>query len=181
MTIGGFRFIVFCTAMVMLPMAPAGAEVVYRWVDDEGRPHLSDQPPPADARQAEQLPTPAFTEPAVRADEDPYSILNQLKRLEDSRRQTERERMLRRQLEREYELRRRALDARRDDEAGDDGVRGFVVPFFHRPPHHRPPPGHHPGPPTLWPPDHPAFRPPMRPRPPRPHPRPGGGRVDPGR
>ena len=39
--------------------AQAGAGEMYRWVDKDGKVHFSDKPPPADARQTQQLSTPA--------------------------------------------------------------------------------------------------------------------------
>ena len=42
-----------------LVSALAGAGEMYRWVDKDGKVHFSDKPPPADARQTQQLTTPA--------------------------------------------------------------------------------------------------------------------------
>ncbi len=169
--------------------AQSGTERFYRWIDDQGRLHLSDKPPPAGADRAEEMRVPRYAEPEQPADQDPYSILNQLKRLEASRREMLRQRWEREQRDREYDLRRRELEAR--ERAAAAPPAGTAIYAFPRrlPPHPR---FHHPGRPShqpqrakprsLWEPDHPVYRPPRQPphQPPR-HPAPQrSGRVDPG-
>lgn len=43
-----------CLAALVAISLGAGAQTMYRWVDKDGRVHYSDQPPPKDARKAEQ-------------------------------------------------------------------------------------------------------------------------------
>jgi hypothetical protein len=136
---------------------------------------------------AEQLRVPSYAEPERPADEDPYSILNQLKRLEASRRELLRERWERQQRDREYHLRRRELEAQEQaaarPPAGGAIVYGWPRTFPPRPPFHHPDrPGHAPhpaNPRSLWEPDHPVYRPPGPP--PARHAPGSSGRVDPGR
>jgi len=187
--------VVWFAGLLLMAQGLLAAEL-YRWVDGEGRQHFGDRPPPGDVEQVERIRMPAFAPPGRPVDEDPYSILNQLERLEDSREARERERRERAWRDREYALRQRELDLREQEAegAGSDPVRGYVGPVYPRPPIHRPGgPGHRPGRPPQRPPynlpgsgapDHPAFRPrppyvaprpPMHhPRPPVPEPRPAG-------
>ena len=83
-------------------------------MDSEGRLYLGDRPPPGDVQQAEQLRMPSYAAPSQSAEEDPYSILNQLKRLEAYRQNLARERQEKERAEREYYLRKRELEARRE-------------------------------------------------------------------
>ena len=153
----------------------AQAETLYRWVDGAGQLHFSDTPPPEDATRAEELRTPAFTPPSMTPAEDPYSILNQVRRLEAQREQLARERLARQELQQQYELRRRELEGY--PQAVDNirvwgSVYAYPRPPFAGHPGHRPDrPGHRPGAPSLWQPDHPAFRPYAPPLQHRPRPR----------
>ena len=152
--------------------AQPSAEALYRWTDSEGRVHFGDRPPPADFRDLEELGMPRFASPEQPPDQDPYSIMNQLGRLQENRREAERERRESAWLEREYLLRQRELEAqeRAAESAQSSGGSGFLWPVYPRVPGHWP--GHRPGRPGhlpsrrpgLWPhPDHPAYRPPHRP------------------
>ena len=157
-----------CLAAVLAALYASGAlaEPLYRWMDAEGLLHFSDHPPPADARWAEQFNAPSYAAPTLAADEDPYSILNQVKRLEEYRQNLARERREQAQQEREYRLREQELEARRQAEqqvpAGTP-VYVYPRPIYPRPPVHRPDwQRQRRGPTTLWPPDHPAYRPHLR-------------------
>jgi len=149
----------------------AYANSLFRWTDSEGRLHFGDRPPPVDAGNVEELSMPTFAAPSLPAEQDPYSILNQLGRLEANRRDLERERQERAWQRQEYYLRKRELEAReRAAEApSGDPVFRYLRPVYPRHPIHRPGrPGHRPGrpelqpprrPPGFWEPDHPAYRP----------------------
>ncbi len=153
-------------------MAQADAASLFRWTDAEGRVHFGDRPPPAEVPEVEELGMPAFAAPELTPDQDPYSILNQLGRLQENRRRLERERREKAWREREYQLRQRELEAReRAAEAAQAGaVSGYLRPVYPWYPGYRPGrPGHRPGHPDyrtphrrgLWKqPDHPAYRPP---------------------
>jgi hypothetical protein len=160
---------------------PAPADPLYRWIDNEGRLHLSDQPPSGNGQRAERLDLPDYAAPIRPPEDDPYSILNQLERLEVQRQRLAQERREREQAEREYYLRRRELEARqRAVEAPESGpVYVYPRPVFPQPPAHRPT-GPRPGsrPPSLWEPDHPAYRPYPRPPAPRPLPSTPGSSID---
>lgn len=139
---------------------------LYRWVDEEGGVHFSDQPPAAGTRrtQSQSLRRPDYAEPIRAPEQDPYSILNQAKRLEAQRRQREDERRKRKKQQREFQLEKRRLEVER--ERANQPLRSAPVLVYPR--HHRRPPimpYHRPGPPSLFDKDHPAFRP----GPPRPN------------
>ena len=147
------------------------ADALYRWTDNEGRVHFGDRPPPADFHDLEDLGMPSFAPPAQPPDQDPYSIMNQLGRLQQNRQEIERERRERAWREREYYLRQRELEARERaaESAESGGVSGFLWPVYPRVPGHWPGrpgrpgyrPPHRPG---LWPqPDNPVYRPPHQP------------------
>jgi len=174
----GCRHLWLLLVLLAAHASSAQAESVYRWTDSEGRLHYGDRPPPSDAEQAEQLRMPSFAPPSPPVEEDPYSILNQVERLETSRRNLVRERREKQREDREYKLRMRELEARRA--ASQYPVVGprYAVPgpVYPVPPVHRPGlPGYRPRPPGIWEPDHPAYRPPMHPHPPVAVPYPGRG------
>jgi len=158
------RHLCLLAAIVLGTTGTATADTLYRWLDEYGRPHFSDRPPPGGAARAEQIQLPSFAEPELPVAEAPYSILNQLKRLEESRDRLARdyrEREERRQRERELSLWERELEAQQHRPAPvGTPLYAYPRPLF------RPPPGHHPTwplqprrPPSLWQPDHPAYRP----------------------
>jgi hypothetical protein len=151
-------------------------DTLYRWVDSDGIPHFGDTPPPGYSQQAERLAMPSFAAPDRPAAERPYSIINQLERMQTQRERLARERREKLQQDREYRLRKRELEARRQSEAPAPST-GTPVWVYPRPGHWRPPhptPGGRPDnarpPGDLWPPAHPAFRPYPRPPLARPHP-----------
>lgn len=180
MSLHGLRFLLLTVLLATGPVTQAYANSLFSWTDSEGRQHFGDRPPPAGVGHVEELSMPTFAAPSQPADQDPYSILNQLGRLEANRRDLERERRERAWQEQEYSLRRRELDAREQAAESPSGGSswGYLRPIYPRPPIHRPGhPGHRPGrpelqpprrPPGLWEPDHPAYRP----RPPLVWPRP---------
>ena len=150
----------------------AHADTLYRWTDSDGQPHYGDRPPPAGAAEVEQLQLPSYSPPDPPVQDDPYSILNQVERLEAYRQNLNRERQAREQQEqaqREYELRKRELEARQQSQQDmvDAPVYGYPIPVYPGRPVHRPNwPFDYPRPPGLWKPDHPAYRPPGYQRPP---------------
>jgi hypothetical protein len=168
----------FCLAVLLavghLPQADAGS--LFRWTDSEGRMHFGDRPPPAEVEHVEELNMPSFAAPSRPADQDPYSILNQLGRLEANRQILERERRERAWQEREYYLRQRELEALEQaaDRPANGPVYGYPRPVYPSHPIHRPrQPGHRPGRPVQrapsridrwYEPDLPAYRPGLHPR-----------------
>lgn len=56
-------FAVWAALCLAIATLPAAAGQMYRWVDKDGKVHFSDQPPPADAKQTEQLASPVTAEP----------------------------------------------------------------------------------------------------------------------
>jgi hypothetical protein len=170
---GNLRLFALTLALANIPVA--SADMLYRWTDGQGQPHISDHPPPGDVGPTEQFHAPSYAAPDLPAADDPYSILNQAKRLEESRLRLTRERQEKQQRDREYELRRRELEARAAAQAAPASppVYAYRRPIYPRPPTHRPPRPDKPGRPwTLWEPEHPAYRP--YPRPPSGPPRAAG-------
>jgi hypothetical protein len=78
---------VFVTLIAGLTLATAG-DTMYRWVDADGNVVYSDQPPPADARDArslnERLP---ISEPDAEAESDAASIAEQEAEFQERRKQ----------------------------------------------------------------------------------------------
>jgi hypothetical protein len=181
----GFRQFCLAALLAVGHASQADAGSLFRWIDSEGRMHFGDRPPPADAEHVEQLNMPSFAAPSRPADQDPYSILNQLGRLEASRQKLESERRERAKQEREYYLRKRELDAldRAADRPASRPAYGYPRPVYPAIPIYPPGrPGHRPGWPDIRPPsridewyapDHPIYRP--RPHPPVAVPLPHGG------
>lgn len=180
----GIRRILLGALLAIGPMQHLDAGTLFRWTDSDGRMHFGDRAPPADVDQVEKLELPVFAAPSLPPDQDPYSILNQLDRLQTNRQNLERQRQERAWQEREYYLRKRELQALEQaaDRPSSGPVYGYQRPVYPGYPIHRPGlPGHRPGRPgqrppgrpELWPqPDHPAFRP--SPYPPSAMPRPPG-------
>jgi len=187
--LSGQVFRPFCLAVLLAVghLPQAGATSLFRWTDSEGRMHFGDRPPPAEVEHVEELSMPSFAAPSRPADQDPYSILNQLGRLEANRQILERERRERAWQEREYYLRKRELEAleQSSDQSARGPVYGYPRPVYPSHPIHRPGlPGHRPGRPVQrapsridrwYEPDHPAYGPRVRPHPPSAAPLPPGG------
>ncbi|MGB5450687.1 MAG: DUF4124 domain-containing protein [Sedimenticolaceae bacterium] len=166
---GFFRHQWALIAALAGPLCCVQADTLYRWTDSEGQLHYGDRPPLTSAEQVEQLHMPAYSPPNPPVQEDPYSILNQVERLEAYRQNLNRERQEREQAQREYNLRKLELEARQEAQQApmDTRAYGYPRPVYPRPPIHGPDwPFDYPRPPGLWKPDHPAFRPPGYPRPP---------------
>ncbi len=137
------------------------ADGLYRWFDNEGQLHFSDRPPVGDY-EADRLQVPSFVPPVVSPEQDPYSILNQTRRLQEQREAIARERRERLEKEREYRLRQREIELQQ--QAQQAPAPPTVVVYPRR--HYRPLPVHPPRWPGyqrpnfgLWKPDHPAYRP----------------------
>ena len=85
-------------AAALLASQNALPATVYQWTDEEGIVHFSDKPPKSnenlDIQEMEYL-----TNTRNDAGSDEYSIMNQLERMSEWRRQTEDERMARKQLQ----------------------------------------------------------------------------------
>lgn len=163
----------------------AHAGTFYRWFDADGVPHFSDQPPPPGARYTEQLPVHDYAKPRGSPFDDPYSIANQLQRLEAYRGKLAQERLERTRAEQEHRLRQREIELRERELDAPTSAPAAVYPrryFGHRGvPRHRPIGPSHPTRPGMADREHPAFRPPYRPtgiksRPPSP-----GSRITLGR
>lgn len=146
---------------ILLPAlaGPSLAEQMYRWVDAQGLVHLSDQAP-ADSVQTQVLSTPSYAAPRVPPGEDPYSILNQARRLEQQREQIVRERQKAEQARREHELEKRRLEAARNSVPPERDMapriivpRPYVVAPRARMPYQYPQPR------GLWKDEHPAYSP----------------------
>jgi len=157
------RCLTWLPLTLALGSAPvAGAEAFYRWTDAEGRAHLSDRPPPPGAERVQQLEAPSYAVPELRADDAPYSILNQLERLEASRERLARERREQHERDRDFHLRQRELTAREQLPPPAAGGPVYHYPGYRYPAppiHGRPLPVQLPHRPGLWQPDHPAYRP----------------------
>lgn len=85
-------------AAALLASQNALSATVYQWTDEEGIVHFSDVPPkgnePLEIQEMEYV-----TYARSDAGNDEYSIMNQLERMSEWRRQTEDERMARKQLQ----------------------------------------------------------------------------------
>ena len=164
-------------ALLAMPVASAESTTLYRWTDAYGRTHFSDRPPAAAIPpRVERLPAPSYADSGVPTDH--YSVTNQLQRMQAERQQRERERQERQREAREQALREREIAAaeraaERDDDPGYGGG-VYLSPYGYRKSYpgrpHRPQPHRPVAPPSLWQPDHPAYRPYPRHRPRRPPP-----------
>jgi hypothetical protein len=152
----------FALVLTLFSGCSVWADPLYRWVDETGQVNFSDQAPGNEPGGVERSSVPSYVAPGVSPDLDPYSIINQARRLESQRKALARERREQRERDREYELRRQELAARREQQAAADMAASaptYVVPrpivrprtrYPHYPPHVRR---------GLWAPDHPAYRP----------------------
>ncbi|HVB46764.1 MAG TPA: glutaredoxin family protein [Burkholderiales bacterium] len=62
--------------LLALPLAPACAQPLYRWIDQSGQVHVSDQPPPPSARDVEKK---AYGGSVVPTREAPYELAKAMK------------------------------------------------------------------------------------------------------
>jgi len=62
--------------MLGLLLAGAAEAQLYRWVDETGRVHYTDQPPPTNAKKVEQK---TFTDNVVQTDKLPYAVQQAVK------------------------------------------------------------------------------------------------------
>ena len=148
------------------PAVPADGDSLYRWTDDLGRTHFSDRPPAtASPPRVERFRAPSYADSGV--PDDHFSVTNQLKRMQTERLERERERREREQAAREQALRERevaAAELAAEQAAGRESRAGVIYapPWGSRYPHrgrpHRPHPPRQVRPPSLWEPDHPAYR-----------------------
>lgn len=102
----------FITSMVFLANQNAIADKVYQWTDEEGVVHFSDIAPadqvPAEVHVIDLL---SYAESDVDADE--YSIVNQLERMAERRRQNTEERLAIKRLQLEEERLAQEMESRR--------------------------------------------------------------------
>ena len=93
-----FPFSVLVPLFASLVFHGANADTVYQWTDEEGIVHFSDVPPgeiePGDVRE---ITIASYEDPD--ADPDRYSIINQVERMEERRRQLAEERLAKKQLQ----------------------------------------------------------------------------------
>ena len=145
---------------------------VYRWTDATGRTHFSDRPPETTSPRVEQFVAPSYAGSGLPSDH--YSVTKQLERLQAERRERERLRLERERESQERALREREvaaaeLAARRAADGASTGGGAYLSPSwgYGRPdPGYRPRPHRPTRPPSLWEPEHPAYRPyPQHPRP----------------
>lgn len=143
-------------ALAGLLAAPAHATEVYRWVDENGVTHFTENPPPGVAADRVSRTDVPDIESSGIAAESAYDTEAHAERMAEWRAGLEAEREEARERERE----RAEREARQQPVVVQESARAvWWPPGYLRPPHHRPP--HH-GP------DRPPFRPPHRP--PRPEP-----------
>ncbi|MCB1788315.1 MAG: DUF4124 domain-containing protein [Chromatiaceae bacterium] len=155
----GSRLPILLLALGLIGATWADDGLLYRWTDAQGQVHFGDQPPTSDHSSAQRFAAPRYQPPEQSPKDDPYSILNQAKRLEEARQRLEQERQAERERQREYRLRERELAERQAPTAEPPASAVIAYPrpaYPYRPrfrPHQVPqPPG------SLWEPDHPAYR-----------------------
>ncbi len=101
------------TVLVVLVFTPVVEAVTYKWVDDEGRTHFSDEPPPQ--RQFEMVPQPHFSPP----DRDALRRLKELSQSQEKARKARQDKETKRKkqaAEEAAEKAARAEDCRRVQE-----------------------------------------------------------------
>ena len=154
-----------------VPGADSGA--VYRWTDDRGVVHFSDSPPERPPPDTRVMPLPRLP-PAAHPEAQPFSVINQARRMAEERRARERARLEELRARAEVERARAQAPPLRGPEEGSGAGRRYIVPLY--PPAHR-----RFGRPDLreFPEGHPAYRPYRGPRPTTPPPR--SGSLVPGR
>ena len=132
----------------LLPVAAAAA-TVYTWTDNRGVTHFSETPPPdmtVETRRME-IDTPPAMRPPL--DDDHFSVINQARRMQQSRLENERARTER--LQAEVQARRAAAEARAANRGHDNynyrqpyytPLNSFPGYFWGRPGHGPGRPGH---------------------------------------
>ena len=70
--------------LLTMTVAPAFAQA-FRWVGQDGSLHLSDRPPPTKAQPWYPVEIPRYNQPSLPPKQNPYSVINQLKRMEERR------------------------------------------------------------------------------------------------
>lgn len=125
--------------LLLLP-ALASAATVYTWTDDKGVTHFSETPPPdrmADTRRLE-IDTPPAMGPAL--DDNHFSVINQARRMQQSRLENERARVER--LKAEAQARQAAAQSRAANRNHDEYYYrdSWYLPIYTHPrrPWHRP-------------------------------------------
>jgi len=106
------RFSAILAAIALLCGVLHGSAVVgatYRWVDENGGVHFSDQPPAGDARAVESIEIAGPDPSAANAGEDYYSVTNQVRRMQEQRLAMEKARRDARLAERELALKEQAM------------------------------------------------------------------------
>lgn len=106
------RFSGILAAIALLSGVLHGSAVVgatYRWVDENGGVHFSDQPPAGDARAVESIEVAGPDPSAANAGEDYYSVTNQVRRMQEQRLAREKARRDARLAERELALKEQAM------------------------------------------------------------------------
>ena len=133
--------------LLLLAAAPAASDdqPLYKWQDAQGRTHYGDRPPPGAERSVQGYQLPLSVDPPASPGDDDYSIENQLKRLEEDRKQREEARRAAEQERREGAERRAEQAARaRAERLEEEAVRDplpYPLPY-------PPPPARQPGLPT---------------------------------
>src|SRR3972149_3225630 len=98
MNIGNIQITYLILGMALLASQDAMAAKIYQWTDEEGVVQYSDVPP-GDNTSTEIKEINFNSYAANDIDPDEYSIVNQLERMAEWRRQTEEERLARKQLQ----------------------------------------------------------------------------------
>ncbi len=133
-------------------MNPVVAENLYRWSDDQGQVHYSDQPPDQPHGSVDVRALPRATQ-SQRAVGERYSVMEQVRQMEAER--AERERARQAEDMRRLQLQRRVFEVEAARANANQAARASASrPYFVHPPpppppglHPPMPPGQHPPPP----------------------------------
>lgn len=99
-----------CLLICLIPLSFPALAQVHKWVDEKGRVHYADQPPPA--RQSERLAIPTGAAAFPPADPDCYTIRCQYERMRADRLREDEDR--RREIVAGYDLQRRSAQSWND-------------------------------------------------------------------
>ena len=136
---------IFLYILISLPVAANDAEQVYTWVDDSGTTYFSETPPQEAATEAqliEVLP-PSGVAPGKVADDDYYSVINQVERMQTRRLENEKLVAERKQAEAEASKARAEAQAVLQNAYNNDSVSYYpVYSYYPRYRRHRPWRGH---------------------------------------